>query len=309
MRRAGLLRMRSDEMTDIRRSSLIASVTVNVYHSASQEGSAAGENELSDDHQQRPAARAAARCTSPRWRRWPACRSPRSAGRWPTPTGSTPRRARTCSRSSAGPATRPTSPAAACARRARDGAGGRADLHHAVLHRPAPGRRPGADRARLRPADRQSARRRREGGARWSIWSAPVRSTGCSCSTATSCAAPRGSLADVGVPDGRGQRAADRRRPAGGAGRRNARVPPPWPATCWSSAIAASATSPGPPGSYIEAERWAGFRDDAGGGRHRRRRPSSAIPAIFTSRSGVEAGEPFLRARRRGRPRSSPSAT
>ena len=170
----------------------------------------------------------------------------------------------------------------------------------------------GVDRAltdaRLRPADRQPAGRRREGGARWSIWSAPVRSTACCCSTARSCAAPRRSLADVGMP------------------MVAVSVPPTAadvPAVLVQEREGAAAVArhllelghrrfgyvTGPAGSYIEARALGRLPRDAGGGRHRRRRRSSAIPAISTSRSGVAAGEPFLRRGDGGRPRCSPSAT
>ena len=120
---------------------------------------------------------------------------------------------------------------------------------------------------------------------------------------------PAGSLADVGVPDGGGERAArPAGRPAGRPGRRSARVPRPWPAISWSSATASFGYVTGPAGSYIEAERWAGFRATLAAAGI----AADAIvryPGDFHVRSGLAAGEPFLRARGGGRPRSSPSAT
>ena len=160
----------------------------------------------------------------------------------------------------------------------------------------------GVDRAltepRLRPADRQPARRRRQGGGAGRP--GPRRS------------GRRGAPAQRPHPARRRGIAGRCRRPDGG-GQRAARPRP----TCrrsWSqeregaAAVARHLLELGhrqlrlrhrARGQLHRGRALGRLPRDAGGGRHRRRRRSSAIPAISTSRSGLAAGETFLRARRR----------
>ena len=241
------------------------------------------------------------RCTSPRSRRWPASRSPRSAGRWPTPTGSTPRRARTCSRWC-----RRTGYTPNVAGRSLRAARSRmvlvvvptfitpffsdlllgvdraltergyglliGNLHDGAAKEERAGRsgplRPGRRRApaqRPHPARRRGLARRRRRA------------------------------------DGGGQRASDRRRPAGGAGAgargRRRRGPP------------SAGARPPPLRLRHRTRRAATSRPSAGPASARRWRrpasppaPSSAIPATSTSRSGHRRRRSYSCAQRRRRP-------